>query len=296
LRTPGVRGERDNGTVDIFTLYVGQGNLAVVVGDREAIIVDCHIPPVGDTAADFVKASLSTILRGKNVVGLLLTGLDADHADPTGVAWVLRKYQPDWVLYPKYKKLTGTAGKVFRIIEGEAERRRSTSKPLVRHSIRLDLLEERVLADLSRQWAIEVFSPHPDEMDCSNNCSVVARVAPKFLESGFSYLITGDTEISRWETISRTFGRALRSKVLAAPHHGSRSAVHPLALKLIEPSVVLVSAGVRNQFEHPHKEALDAYKVINARTYSTHTGTNLHTFEGWFDIKTETWRLEGKAA
>jgi len=50
---------------------------------------------------------------------------------------------------------------------------------------------------------------------------------------GFSYLIMGDTENPRWETINKLFGSALKSHVLAAPHYGSKNATHPASLRAI---------------------------------------------------------------
>lgn len=281
--------------MDIYTLYVGQGNLAVVVGDDEAVIVDCHIPPRSDPHAEFVKASLAKLVEGKNVVGLVLTGFDADHADPVGLAWVLRRYQPEWIMYPKYKKPSATARRVFEIIKEQDTKRDDSRSPLERIRIRLDRVDERVMEDLSDEWDFEVFSPHPEDMGSSNNCSLVVKVVPK--SSGFTYLVTGDTETPRWDTMSRIFKKALRADVLAAPHHGSRNAIHERALDYISPSVVLISAGVNNQFGHPHDEALDAYRSTWASVHSTHVGSSLRTYRGWLGFfHTETWSAKGKAA
>ena len=279
--------------MDIYTLYVGQGNLSVVVGEDEAVIVDCHIPPQTDPDAEFVKASLAQIVKGKNVVGMILTGFDADHADPVGLAWVLRTYRPEWIMYPKYKKLSGTCGRVFQIIKKEDEKRAESPSPLERLSIRLDRVEERVLDGISDEWNFELFSPHPEDMNSSNNCSLVVKMIPK--SSGFTYLITGDTEAPRWDAMSRIFKKGLRAKVLAAPHHGSRSAIHERALDYISPSVVLISAGVDNQFGHPHDEALKAYRATWASVHSTHEGSSLRTYDGWLGMKTERWTAKGRA-
>jgi beta-lactamase superfamily II metal-dependent hydrolase len=279
--------------VNIYTLYVGQGNLAVVVGKHEAVIVDCHIPPANDEHAVFVKASLAKIVKGKNVVGLILTGFDADHADPVGLAWVLRKYQPAWIMYPKYKKLTGTASRVFQIIKDAEQQRAASATPLKRLSVRLDILPDRVVDGISSEWKFELFSPHPDEMDCSNNCSLVVKMIPK--TSGFTYLITGDTEATRWEAMTQVFKDKLQAKVLAAPHHGALSGIHKPALDHISPSIVLISAGVANQYGHPHPEALAAYGSTWASVHSTHKGKSLRTYSGWLFMHTEHWTVEGEA-
>src|SRR5580698_8681992 len=98
--------------MQIITANVGQGALSIVRHQGEAIIVDTNIPPVGDTVA-FVKELLAFGIKGHNLKGLILTGFDDDHSDDVGVSLILRKYRPDWVMYPTYYKDTKTAGRVF---------------------------------------------------------------------------------------------------------------------------------------------------------------------------------------
>jgi competence protein ComEC len=105
-------------------------------------------------------------------------------------------------------------------------------------------------------------------MDCSNNCSIVLKVTGRG-PRGFSYLITGDTENERWETISKLFGSALKSHVLAAPHHGSKNGTHPASLLQIAPHTVLISAGVDSQYGHPHPAALKVYSRVAKYVFST---------------------------
>jgi beta-lactamase superfamily II metal-dependent hydrolase len=276
----------------VITPYVGQGSLSIIVGEKEAIIVDTFVPPSTDDEAVFMKDLLAKVLQGKNVVGLLLTGLDCDHADPRGVAWILGMYRPTWVMYPCYKKLTGRAGQVFKSIKTHDVARANTSDPLVRHSIRLDRIDERKVAGLSAEWEIEVFSPHPEDMTSSNNCSLVALVEPKEGRRGFRYLITGDTENPRWENINRIFGKGLRAEVMAAPHHGSRNGINAKTLDLVEPERVLISAGRDNKFGHPHREAIDLYEAAGATVHSTHGGKSYQTSPGLFwGANTEEWSL-----
>jgi len=100
----------------LYTLAVGQGDFAVLVGDTEAIVIDTNLPPVGEKETIFVKGALSKIAKGKNVVGVIITGLDDDHAVPKGLGMVLKNYNPSWIMYPKYKKETKTAREVFKLI------------------------------------------------------------------------------------------------------------------------------------------------------------------------------------
>src|SRR5258707_7710136 len=90
--------------MNIITVNVGQGALSIIRHNNEAIIVDCRIPPTSDTTLTFVKEMFATALKGQGVKGLILTGFDDDHTDVVGIALVLQKYRPDWVMYPKYFK------------------------------------------------------------------------------------------------------------------------------------------------------------------------------------------------
>jgi beta-lactamase superfamily II metal-dependent hydrolase len=273
--------------MNIITAGVGQGALAIVRHANEAIIVDSRIPPRDDRTVAFVKELLAVSLKGHNVKGFVLTGFDDDHCDVVGTSIVLRKYRPDWVMYPTYYKKTQEAKKVFALVDEEEAQRRSTSNPLRRLSMRLDRLSSRILTGLSSNFDFELFSPHIEDMDSSNNCSIVLKLTGRG-PRGFSYLITGDTENPRWDTISRLFGSALKSHVLAAPHHGSKNATHPAALLNIAPHTVLISAGVDSQYGHPDPAALRVYSRVAKYVFSTNMegGASLLTQIGQTELTT----------
>src|SRR5260370_8360065 len=99
--------------MDIFTLYVGQGSLAAVRAGNEAVIVDAHMPECDDVTSEQIEKSLDHYLAKSSVRGLILTGLDRDHACPAGVESILTRYQPSWAMYPKGFKDTDAAGRGF---------------------------------------------------------------------------------------------------------------------------------------------------------------------------------------
>jgi beta-lactamase superfamily II metal-dependent hydrolase len=273
--------------MNIITANVGQGSLAIIRHANEAIIVDSRIPPSDDKTVAYVKELLALSLKGHFVKGLILTGFDADHSDVTGVTIVLRKYRPDWVMYPKYYKESTEATALFALIDQEVADRRTSASPLKKVSVRLDKLERRQLPGLSEKFDCELFSPHIEDMDSSNNCSIVLKLTGRG-PRGFSYLITGDTENARWDTIHRLFGSALRSHVLAAPHHGSKNAAHPASLLQIAPHTVLISAGVDNQYGHPHPAAVKIYSKVAKHVFATNMqgGVSLLTQPGDTELTT----------
>jgi len=275
--------------MDIVTLNVGQGALAVIRHNGEAIIADSRIPPADDERVANVKGILTTCLKGHYVRGLILTGFDSDHAHASGVSLILNKYRPDWILYSKYFKDTGEASRVFKTILQHEKERLNTAKPFYRYSVRVDNVNSRFLPGLSSCFSFELFSPHIDDMDSSNDSSIVLRLTG-LGPGGFSYLITGDTENPRWEVINNIYKNAMESDVMAAPHHGSKHSTNAETLILVAPNTILISAGVDNQYGHPDREAVNAYVRAAKHVFSTNVngGVSLITSPiGRRDFKTE---------
>lgn len=273
--------------MNIITVNVGQGALAIVRHQKEAIIVDCRIPPSDDTTVSYVKEIMALSLKDHNVKGLILTGFDSDHSEIAGASIVLRKYRPNWVMYPKYYKDSDEAKRVFALVSAEEAARRQTDNPLKKVSVRVDQLANRRLTGLSGKFEFELFSPHIEDMDCSNNCSIVLKLTGLGAR-GFSYLITGDTENPRWEWINKLFGNALKAHVLAAPHHGSKNATHPASLVNIAPHTALISAGVDSQYGHPHPQAVQVYSRVAKHVFATNMegGVSLLTQPGPTELTT----------
>src|SRR5260221_14448478 len=137
-------------------------------------------------------------------------------------------------MYPKYYKDTDAASAVFATIAREVTRREKTERPLVRYSVRVDMVDSRILAGLATFFSFELFSPHMDDMDSSNNSSIVLKLTG-LDRTGFSYLITGDTETGRWDDINKYFAKYLSSSVMAASHHGSHNGVNARTLLSVNP-------------------------------------------------------------
>jgi len=284
--------------MDVFTLYVGQGALAAVRAGNEALIIDAHMPEAEDVTGEQIERSLASYIGQRRVRGLMLTGLDRDHACPAGVESILTKQTPDWVMYPTCYKDTDAADEVFDIIERHKKRRENTPRPLTRHSVRVDKVESRHLTGLADSFGFELFSPHMEDMESSNNSSLVIKVTG-IDPTGFGYFVTGDTESDRWERINAIFGRNLACPVLAAPHHGARSGVNAETLLLVKPHTVLISAGVGNAYGHPDAAAVRAYSSVASAVYATNStpeGTCLFTRRVGESYETRLVRHFDKAA
>lgn len=273
--------------MDLITVNVGQGSLAIVRHGSEAIVIDARMPPSGDETVASVKRHLAKFLKGFYLRGVILTGLDADHSDVRCLAILLRKYRPDWVLLPDCSKDTACSADVMDLLDSEEAERSGTSSPLTVMAVTTASVTPAELTKLSSVFSFELFSPHADDMTSSNNSSLVVRITG-IGPGGFSYLVTGDTENDRWATINRTFGKRLSSHVLAAPHHGARDATNAETLHLVSPNTILISAGVDNQYGHPDSSVVQAYLSIADHVSGTHVdgGCSLHTAPKNDDFRT----------
>ena len=70
-------------------------------------------------------------------------------------------------------------------------------------------------------------------------------------------LLSGDAPETVERALAAQPGLRLRSTVLAAGHHGSRTATGAAWLAAAQPEVVLISAGYLNRYRHPHPSVLN---------------------------------------
>ncbi len=112
---------------------------------------------------------------------------------------------------------------------------------------------------------------HPSTGDYSNaglkinNLSCVLRVSGP----NGSMLLTGDIEKAAEALLVEREGPALKSDVLLAPHHGSRTSSTEEFLVAARPEVVVVPVGYRNRFGHPRADVLGRYADVGARVLRT---------------------------
>jgi competence protein ComEC len=99
----------------------------------------------------------------------------------------------------------------------------------------------------------------------SNNNSLVVRVS--YGEA--SFLFAGDITTAAERELVGLAGDRLSSKVLIAPHHGSRSSSSQPFLEKVDPQMVVVSCARNSRFKFPHPEILQRYKDLGAGIFRT---------------------------
>lgn len=109
-----------------------------------------------------------------------------------------------------------------------------------------------------------------------NNNSIVIRM----VYGDISFLFTGDCEHEEEGEILSS-GARVKATIYKVSHHGSRTGSGQDFYFLIDPEVVVISAGKRNKFDHPHWEPIKLFRETGARIYRTdYSGTITITTDG----------------
>ncbi|MCB1826982.1 MAG: hypothetical protein KDH94_01060, partial [Coxiellaceae bacterium] len=109
-----------------------------------------------------------------------------------------------------------------------------------------------------------VLWPEPGQVYAGNNSSCVLRVS----NQNHSVLLTGDIEWQAEQALSSK-SALLKSEVLVAPHHGSRTSSSLAFVRAVQPKQVVISSGFHNRYHFPAKSVLDRYHQAGVQTLST---------------------------
>ncbi|MCK4648229.1 DNA internalization-related competence protein ComEC/Rec2 [bacterium] len=241
--------------LEVTFLDIGQGDSAFIsTPGGKNILIDGGkraIPPY--SKFDAGKEVILPFLKNKGVKKidtLIATHPDGDHIG--GLLAILDSdIQIDKVLDSGYKHTSYT----YRDFLKKIGQRKETKYYQPRAGQVLNWGDE---------VSVQVLSPAHLFRD-SNNCSIVIK-----LEFGdISFLLTGDAEKeAEGEMVSR-YSNKLKSTVLKASHHGSRTGSSLNFLKAVKPQVAVISCGRKNKFGLPHKEVMDKLARFKAKVYRT---------------------------
>lgn len=109
------------------------------------------------------------------------------------------------------------------------------------------------------QVKFSIISPAVGLLKGENNNSCVLKVS----SHNNSVLLTGDIEKQAEAWLLGQQAASLKSAVLIAPHHGSKTSSSLAFLKAVNPDMILIPAGYKNRFSFPHTEVIERYKALN---------------------------------
>ncbi|MCE4058903.1 DNA internalization-related competence protein ComEC/Rec2 [Pandoraea sputorum] len=240
------------GEFRVTMLDIGQGNAVLVETATRTLLFDSG-PPLG-RRSDAGRQVIVPYLRSMGITRLDRMVVSHAHDDHFGGALsVLRAFPEAQVL--------------SSLPDGHRVRRASAT-------------HRTCLAGQQWQWEGVTFRfLHPDKAALSdgrrgragpNSVSCVLRIA----NGRHSALLAADAESAQERTMVARYGRALRSDVLLAPHHGSLTSSTSAFVSAVSPAHVVFQAGYRNRFGHPKPAVVARYRSAGATIWQsvTHGG------------------------
>lgn len=243
-------------------LRVPQGNLEVTflnVGQGDAILIETPsgVQILIDGGPDRSILRQLPLFMGpldRSIDLVVATHPDKDHI--AGLADVFARYQVRAFMEPG--------------IEGETSFAHALSYA-VKHEPGVMRIEARrgMRIHLGKDAYADVLFPDRD-VDAieSNTGSIVLRL----VHGESEFMLTGDAPMSVEDWLVTLDGEKLRSDVLKAGHHGSRTSTGERWMETVAPRYVVISAGKDNSYGHPHEEVVERVRRFGAEMRSTMDG------------------------
>ena len=227
------------GELEIAFIDVGQGDaVALRTPAGRWLLVDAGLIDEGFDAGEKRVLPYLRARGAGRVEAMVLTHPHADHIG--GAAAVMRGMEVGRLIEPGLPFGSPVYLDVLRVAE---------ERGVPWHAARQDRSLHVDGVELLFLW------PSADILDAvsdANDISAVIHVR----YGAFSALLTGDAGAEVEERLARKYGRSLRSDVLKAGHHGSRTSTSPAFLDAVTPELAVISCGRRNRYGHPAPEVL----------------------------------------
>jgi competence protein ComEC len=254
---------RAAGTLSLESVDIGQGDaLLLRVPGGEATLVDTGPGP-------WTGRRLARVLSRRGVrepVHLVLTHAHGDHAG-------------GWATLSRLWPMATTSVPVTADDEDTWSLYRPSAAADPAGLLRGDAWT-RGEAAFSVRWPARAFAL-PD----ANMVSAVLRVHWRDREL---WLMGDALAIQERDLLDLGDPGAFTHRLLKAGHHGSRNASDPIWVAALKPEVVIIPAGFRNRFEHPHPETMATFSHEGLTPWITgpSCGVRVSAVDGGWRIET----------
>jgi competence protein ComEC len=225
-----------NGTFELLAADIGQGNAVLVRTSYHSLLYDTG--PRYSLESDAGHRVLVPLLQSQHIHldRVMLSHRDTDHVG--GAAAVLAT-QPQADVW-------SSLSVDHPLLAGRTSQRCEAGQTWDWDGVHFQVLHPR-----AQDYDVQP-PPKPNALSC------VLRIDA----GGQSTLLVGDIERAQEAALRERQGDALRSTVLLAPHHGSKTSSSPEFLATVQPELVLIQAGYRNRYGHPAAEVVARYQAL----------------------------------
>lgn len=240
--------DQHTGLLQVHMLNVGQGDAILIqTPDDETILIDG-----GPDATVLYEMGNVLPFYNQRIDHMILTHPHDDHVH--GLNDVLDRYEVGIVYH------SGVLHTVSSYI--------AWLQKLIDYGIEQKIITEPEIVTLSDDLRLTFLAPIEDfsgqRVDHLNNTSLVVRLEYK----NISFLFTGDME-EELEADLLEEGLITHANVLKAGHHGSNTSSSQDFVDNVRPEIVLISAGVDNQYHHPHGRTVRRFEREGIEVHRT---------------------------
>lgn len=257
------------GSLEVHFLDVGQAEATLLRGQDFTILIDA-----GDRGSYDVVHHLAR-LAVKKIDLLIFTHPHADHIGQ-GVA-VLENFLVEEVWMSGYEHTTKLYEDLLDAILASGafyhEPRRGQHADL-----------DFTFGDLS----LEIL--HPDKLSSDlHHTNIVIRA----IYGDVAFMFTGDAERKTENSILAS-GVPVQAQILQLGHHGSRTSSGIEFVVAVNPQVAIYSAGVKNDYGHPHPEVVERMIRLGMDLYGTDVNGTVVVYTDGSDYRVEVTKNGGQ--
>ena len=238
--------ENERGGLHLTVLDVGQGSAAVITTPEMTAVVDIgggRGSPAGQITAEY--------LFERNIYSvdfLVITHFHQDHIN--GLGSFLRQIEVERIFIPNRPEGNSAKDNVFDLAD--------------EHDIAVTVVRNHTVFPQS-EGEITIFAPMTTLRRAGeNNRGLSVHKS----QGDFDILITGDMYSDMEERLIADLEMD-RLNVFIAGHHGSDTSTSYALLDAKRPQVVIISAGLGNQYGHPHQAVLERLSLFDVLVYRT---------------------------
>jgi beta-lactamase superfamily II metal-dependent hydrolase len=241
---PAIGGAVEAG-VEVHFLDVGQGKSILIQAGGENALIDVGENGYGNTVITYLRE------QGVEAIDLLIG--THPHSDHIGdIDEVIAAFDIGEVVLPDVPEDISPTSRTYMAML-EAIDAKGLSITAANPGDRFELGGAR----------LTVLGP-VEAYDDLNNISVVTRLD----YGGTSFLFAADMERKAEEDLLES--RAdLDADVLDVGHHGSETSSGEEFLAEVTPDIAVISCGIDNSYNHPHREAVERVEAAGAEVYRT---------------------------
>lgn len=220
----------------VSVISVGQAESILISSNGHFCLIDAGEKDLGhDKIIDYLNS------KGVKEIDLLvITHFHDDHFNQ--VLNVLDNFEVKKILIPNAIDKNRLDADIYDILKSRAENGEFKLCTAMKNNI--FLIGNGMLKVLE----------HTYNNDGVNNTSV----ATLFMQDGFTFLNTGDGDSDYEKRLLECFSNKVT--LFTAGHHGASNANTEEFLKAIQPDFVAISAGIDNEYGHPHTQAIENFE------------------------------------